>query len=198
MRQFNLREYKNELRSKTKQYRKTLSAEQKAQMDEAVFANVLRLREYKTCGSLFTYVSTDIEVDTRKIILKALEDGKRVAVPRCVHGTRDMVFHYVNSFDDLESGSFGVLEPKESCETAFSGESDLLLAPALVIDYDGFRIGYGKGYYDRYIARFEGKLAGLCYNDNFRKQIRRGRFDVPVDLVVTDIGIRTVQRKIFK
>ena len=198
MRQINLREYKNQLRSEIKEYRGSLPCEQKAQMDEAVFSNILRMREYKSSGTIFVYVSTDIEVDTRQIIIHALQNGKKVAVPRCIDGTREMLFHYITSFDDLESGTFGVEEPKETCEIAVGSPSDLMLVPALIIDYDGFRIGYGKGYYDRYIAQFTGRLAGLCYNDNFKRQIHRGRFDIPVNVIVTDTGIRTVRRKDFK
>lgn len=69
------------------------------------------LWQYKRCRMLLTYVSTAIEVDTRRIIERALADGKQVAVPRCVPGTRDMEFYLIRGLDELEPGTFGVLDP---------------------------------------------------------------------------------------
>ncbi len=92
MRPIDLREYKSKLRESTKARRRNLTPEQKQLLDSGVLANVKRMREYKRCETLYIYVSTPIEVDTRKIIDTAIADGKRVAVPRCIPETRHMTF----------------------------------------------------------------------------------------------------------
>lgn len=86
-----------------------MSPELKRHHDEAIRARVTGLWQYRSCKTLLTYVSTSIEVDTRALILTALEEGKRVAVPRCVPGTRDMEFYYIRGLEELEPGTFGVL-----------------------------------------------------------------------------------------
>lgn len=195
MQRINLKEYKNELREVAKEYRLSLSPEEKGEMDRAVLGNVLRLRQYKKYGTLFIYVSTPIEVGTREIIASALAAGKKVAVPRCIPGKYEMTFHYIESLDDLHPGAFSVDEPDEKLPVAEFNEDSLMILPALVVDRAGYRIGYGKGYYDRYMSGFSGPTAGLCYSENFVGKIHHGRYDYPVDVIVTQSGICSATAK---
>lgn len=190
---FDLREYKSELRSRFKTIRKEMSPEEKQKCDSAVFRRVISSSEYKRCSLLLTYVSTDIEVDTMALIGQALADGKKVAVPRCISGTRLMDFYYISSPDDLEPGSFGVLEPRtDICRKTAEFDGALCIVPGLSFDMQGFRLGYGKGYYDRFLSAHPNMyLLGLCYCRCTVQELISGRFDKPVDSLATDKYYKT-------
>ena len=195
MRPIDIRKYKQELRDSLKDERRNMVPESKAKLDAGVLRNVLRLYQYRSAQTVMVYVSTAIEVDTFGIIKNAWADGKRVAVPRCIPGTRLMEFHYITSFDDLKPGTFGVLEPYETLPVVENYTGCLMLLPALSIDYLGYRLGYGKGYYDRYMSRFNGSCAGICYSDCIRRHMYHGRFDRPVDVIVTEKWIKDVSSR---
>ncbi len=188
-----IRPLKSQLREKYKQMRRDLPPEVKAEKDRKIAERVFRLWQYRQNSILLTYVSTDIEVDTRSIICRALKDGKKVAVPRCVPGTRAMEFYYIDSMDDLEPGAFGVLEPRPDPAKLFTDFSQgICLVPAFSYDWNGFRLGYGKGYYDRFLSRFEGNMIGICYSECIRPSLPHGRYDRAVELLVTDRFLRRI------
>lgn len=195
MRPIDIRQYKQELREAIKQERRNMDRQFKQTLDLGVARNVSRLYQYRSCKTVLVYVSTEIEVDTFKIIENAWRDGKRVAVPRCINGTRLMEFHYIESFEDLAPGTFGVLEPFETLPVVEDFTGCLMLLPALSIDYLGYRLGYGKGYYDRYMSKFNAACAGICYSDYIRRHMYHGRFDRPVDVIVTEKWIKDVKSR---
>lgn len=199
-----IRPIKEGLREKYKQQRRSMTPAEKGARDESITARVASLWQYQRCRLLLTYVSTAIEVDTRRLIEKALADGKTVAVPRCVPGTRQMEFYRIRGIEELEPGTFGVLEPLPRPENLVTGfENSLCVVPALCYDWRGFRLGYGKGYYDRFLSRYEGTMIGICYSDCVQRSLPHGRFDRPVELLVTDRYLRrtapafggTIERK---
>ncbi|MCI8553570.1 MAG: 5-formyltetrahydrofolate cyclo-ligase [Clostridiales bacterium] len=191
-----IRPLKAGLRAKYKELRRTMPPEEKQRRDTAIARRVLSLWQYRRCDTLLTYVSTDIEVDTRRIMERALADGKRVAVPRCVPGTRRMEFYLIRSAGDLEPGTFGVLEPRPDSRFLLPEDTDgLCLVPALCYDWKGFRLGYGKGYYDRFLSGFRGRIIGLCYSSCVRRRLPHGRFDRPVELLVTERFLRRTGEK---
>lgn len=182
-----IRPLKAELRGHFKALRAGMPAGRKAELDQKILNRVVNLWQYREARLLLVYVSTPIEVDTRRLIERALRDGKQVAVPRCVPGTREMEFYQIHSLNELSPGTFGVLEPapvRRALITDFS--RSLCIVPALAFDGQGFRLGYGKGYYDRFLARFDGSTVGLCYDACISKRLPAGRFDRPVGLTVTE------------
>ena len=186
-----IRPLKTKLRAQYKDLRRKLPPFEKQRRDEAIAARVASLWQYKQCRILLCYVSTPLEVDTIGIIRRAFADGKQVAVPRCVENTRQMEFYCIQSLDELAPGTFGVLEPNP--KTGFllkDFTNGLCLVPALCYDWKGFRLGYGKGYYDRFLAEFKGHVIGLCYSDCIRRHLPHGKYDRPVDLLVTDKYLR--------
>lgn len=190
-----IRPIKMELRQKYRSLRQAMPPEIKAQKDEAIAAQVRRLWQYQRNSVLLIYVSTSIEVDTFRIIRQAIEDGKRVAVPRCVPDTRNMEFYYIRSTDELKPGTFGVLEPEANPENLYKeSEGGLCIVPAFSYDWRGFRLGYGKGYYDRFLSRFEGNMVGICYSECVQRSLPHGRFDRPVELLVTESYLRRTVR----
>lgn len=191
MRMVDIREYKQAIRSKGRAIRSETDKEKRQELDRKIANNVKRLYQYGPSKTILIYVSTQIEISTVEIIKNAFADGKRVAVPKCIPGTRNMEFYYINSFDDLESGTFSVLEPKDGCELLDSFDGCLMIMPGIQFDINGYRIGYGKGYYDRYMARYHGFSVGLCYDWELIRHLNHGRFDRPVNAIVTDSHIRT-------
>ena len=194
MRPIDIRGYKQELRLRSKERRKAMPQDEKQALDRAVAENVRRLKEYRPAKTILIYMSTPIEVDTVEIIKNAWADGKRVAVPRCIPDTRNMEFHYIDSFDSLSVGSFSVLEPDPSLPVVTDFSGCLMIVPGMHFDMKGYRIGYGKGYYDRYMVRFTGVSAGICYSNELKPFLYHGRYDRHVDVIVTDKRIKTCNK----
>lgn len=189
-----IRPLKQKLRAESKLYRNELSSNEKAELDSKISDRLFNTWQYKSCEVLLTYVSTEIEVDTREIISRALADGKRVAVPRCIDNTRLMDFYFIKDVDDLEGGYMGVLEPiPEKCEKMTDFSEGLCIVPALMFDLYGYRLGYGKGYYDRFLSNFCGETLGICYNRCVREKLPHGKFDKCVERIITQSRIITVE-----
>lgn len=181
----NLRQRKSELRSRYKKLRESFGPNKKKQLDSAITRRLLDLDEYKNAESVFAFISKDIEVDTEAIIADAFKSGKRVAVPLCEPETATIEFYYIKSRDDLKAGYYGILEPDaDKCEKADT--APIMIVPGLVFDRSGYRLGFGKGYYDRYLADFKGVTIGVCYSEAIENELPLGRYDRPIDLVVTD------------
>lgn len=195
MRPIDIRKYKQELRLKCRERRLGVDADVKKALDNSIAENVKKLKEYRPAKTLLIYMSTPIEVDTRRIIENAWADGKRVAIPRCIPDSRDMEFHYIDSFDNVSPGTFSVLEPDPTLPIVTDFSGCLMIVPGMQFDMKGYRIGYGKGYYDRYMVRFTGISAGICYSEELRPFMYHGRYDQSVDIVVTDKRIKTCKTK---
>lgn len=186
-----IRPVKARLREHYKALRRAMTPADKAARDRRIARRVGALWQYRQSRMLLTYVSTAIEVDTRGIIRRALDDGKIVGVPRCVDGTRNMEFYRIRSLEELEPRTFGVLEPDPArCEKLTNFQNSLCLVPALCYDEGGYRLGYGKGYYDRFLSRYPGVMVGIAYRSCVRRRLPRGRFDRPVELLVTEQYVR--------
>ena len=180
-------EEKRALRKKYLGIRDSLSPTEKADSDLRILNALLSLDEYKKASVIFAYASKGSEADTFGIIKRALDDNKAVALPKCKSGG-EMDFYFINSLNDLEPGCFGVLEPKASLKRADSPEG-LCIVPALAYSKGGIRLGYGKGYYDRFLPRFKGIAAGLCHHRLLTDKLPFYSTDYKVSLIITDKGI---------
>ena len=189
---FDIREYKKALREKYKKIRTEMPEDLKRSKDRAILEKIISLPSYRSSQLLLTYVSTSIEVDTLGLIEQALTDGKTVAVPKCMDSVGNMNFYEIHSFDDLESGYFSVLEPvPEKCRLVEDLAKAFCVIPALAYDRTGYRLGYGKGYYDRFLsANPELIKVGIEYCCCMETCLIHGRFDVPSDIVVTEKYIK--------
>ncbi len=110
----------------------------------------LNSTEYKRAKRVFAYYSVGREVDTHEIILRALADGKQVALPVSLAGSK-MIFREVRDLDHMKPGIYGIPEPDFTCSHIECRDDDLLIVPALCCDYEGNRLGRGAGYYDRFL-----------------------------------------------
>ena len=178
-------ENKKNIRKRITQLRNGLTELDVLRCSRAVIDRVFESDEYKNASAIYTYFETGKEVSTHAIIKKAWDDGKKVAVPLCIG--KDMEFIRIESFDSLMPGFKGILEPFEG-EVADDAEV-LMIMPGLAFDSSFNRIGYGGGFYDRYInghpdVKFT--LMALCYDFQIVDEaIETLDHDVPVDVIVT-------------
>ena len=177
---------KKELRAELIRLRKAMPPETRLDAEAEIFGRVVRCEQYKSYEALLIYVSDGIETDTRRLIRQALADGKQVFTPRCFKAEDRMTFHRITSFDDLEEGRFGLLEPKAHCEQYLPVKNALCVTPALAYDLSGHRLGFGRGFYDRFLSDFEGFKLGICYDSFIIENVFRESFDIPVDMIITD------------
>ena len=182
-----IRPIKKQMRSSCKEMRRSMDKTIKANLDRKIQNKLLNLFLVREADVVLTYVSTDIEVKTLDFINTLLEQGETVAVPKCLNDKGDMDFFIIKSLNDLESGFYGVQEPDaEKSDRVTVTEKSVCVVPAFLFDEKGFRLGYGKGYYDRFLSTFPGKTIGICYDENIRDSLMHGKYDRPVALIVTE------------
>lgn len=179
---------KSSLRKTAKEFRASLNITEKAKKDNLIFQKLIKLPEFLNSEIVLCYYSSEIEVDTIKIIEHSLKLNKKVALPKCIDQNGNMIFKYINSLDDVEIGSFGILEPFDKMiNYNFSDYKAICIIPALMVDNDGHRLGYGKGYYDKFLSRFNGFKCVLCYKENLVDKLPvYEKIDVKCDLFLTD------------
>lgn len=191
----NIREQKQRLRAESKRIRKSCPPDLKRRLDDAITDRVLALDAYRGSETLFCFVSSPIECDTHRLIRTALGNGKRVAVPKCLSGSGEMAFYFIRSLDELEPGYFGLLEPNpEKSERAADISGGLCIVPGLCFDYQGYRVGFGKGYYDRFLTDFGGVKVGVCYAKCVKSEVPHGAFDRAADMLVTEKYINRISK----
>ncbi len=179
---------KKELRSYIKIKRK--SVENKAEKDSLVAQNLLSLDEIKKADTVLCYISLDDEICTDEIVRVLLDSGKSVGAPYCVDNNGNMDFYYITDFDDLRIQSFGVREPViEKCKKVTSFDNTIIILPGLCFDSNGNRLGYGKGYYDRFLQIHSLISVGLCYNSLIVKKVPIDMYDKKADIIVTENDI---------
>ncbi len=191
-----LRDEKNTLRDQYKAMRRALSPEEKAVMDRKITDRIRSMVSYRYVDTVLLYYPKPTEIDTLPLAKSALSAGKKVAFPVTQENGR-MEFRLVENLDsDLIDGRFGIPEPAPTCPLfdKRGRSSALILVPALAFDREGYRLGYGKGYYDRYLEDFIVTSVGLVYHDFIADRLPRGRFDQAVDLLVTEKGVKMFER----
>ena len=172
------------------QERDSLSAEMRQAFSDMIINKVLELNEYKKADTILCYVSCRSEVSTIALIEHSLKAGKIVGVPK-VEG-EDMRFYRIMSLSDLEPGYFGVLEPKPNKTLLEDNTGNtLVIVPGLAFDSDLNRIGYGKGFYDRYFLKSEAAglrmvKCGIAFDMQICDWIEADPYDKHLDMIVTE------------
>ena len=159
---------------------------------QAILEKVLGLEAYRRAKLVHTYVSSkENEVDTRALICTCLAQGKRVAVPVVMPGTKTLAHALIDGLDQLVVGPWGLAQPDPAAATWLPAEAriDLVVVPGLAFDRRGHRIGWGGGYYDRFLAQVQTVKIGLCYDALVLDCIPGEPHDVPVDMVVAETAI---------
>ena len=184
---------KQRLREERLAARETLSEQERCVLDNCITQKLLATSEYAEATTVLTYVSVSSEVSTRMFIECALRDGKTAAVPRCLPGHR-LEFVAITSLEQLVPAPFNLLEPPKdlSALTEVQMSNAICIVPALLVDTKGYRLGYGAGFYDRFLSTYSGKKICLAYQQNLsREMLPHSAFDVAVDMVITESDVLT-------
>lgn len=184
---------KQSMREECLAARKALTAHERSELDGRIIQKLLTTSEYEKASTVLTYVSVSSEVSTRQFIKQALSDGKTVAVPRCLPQHR-LEFVAVTSLEQLVPAPFNLLEPPKELPalTEDTIEASICIVPALLVDIKGYRLGYGAGFYDRFLSTYPGKKICLAYHSNLSKVVLpHTEFDVAVDMVITESNVLT-------
>ena len=190
-----IRKDKDELRQRYLAGRAAMDREVKAARDEAICRCAVSLVSFRYAEFVLLYAATDNEIDVSAIAEAAFKAGKKVAFPRSDKETHTMRYHFVSSLDELSVDTYGIKEPPMDApiyEPALESGSAVCFVPGLLYDKAGFRLGYGKGFYDRYLSSFSGCKIGVIYSDYILPVVPRGRFDVSVDTLLTEKGVKSV------
>lgn len=138
-------------------------------------------------------LSYQYEVDTIPMIEQAWHEGKGVAVPLCDPETKAMHFRRIQSFEAVAPGYSGIREPIIDKSTYVEKDDlDLLIVPGLAFDERGFRLGYGGGFYDRYLSTFAYHTLGLCFHMQLVSDLPTDSYDIPVHGIITERDVRIV------
>lgn len=176
---------KAELRKKILQEMKAISQKQKQVMDQALTERFLNHPFYQEAKTIATYLSFPHEFQTQELIEQALKDGKKVLIPKTYpKGRMDFVVYHPQQ---LVKTSFGLLEPQGDLKVVEPSQIDLIHVPGLVFTREGYRIGYGGGYYDRYLEHFTGQSLSTIYPFQVQ-EFNSEDHDIPVQEVLTYEG----------
>ena len=144
--------------------------------------NLKKIPEFRLAKSIGMYYPIGSEVPTQDIIQEALSNGKEVLLPKVID--KNLEFRKIKDFHDLEKGSFDIMEPKDGCEA--SEKFDVILVPTVGISKDGYRLGYGHGFYDRFLAKNKLATISITYAKQVVKSVPKTSDDVRIDWIVTE------------
>lgn len=177
-------ETKSAIRKEVYARRKAACPDEIRENSRRIRERVTRLPEFSQAEWIYVYIDCKNEVMTGEIIREALAQGKKVAAPR-VEG-REMRFYRITSREDLEPGYFGIREPRQGLPEAEAGQT-LMIMPGVAFDRQRRRIGYGGGFYDRYLAGHPGiRTAALAFEFQMFSQVPWEETDILPDRVITE------------
>ena len=172
---------KDDMREKYKIIRKNII--NREDKDQIIFMKLLKNLHIKKVNTILIYVSTEYEVNTLKVISNFL-NNKKIAVPKVENGIIN--FYYINSLDDLKLGYHNIYEPISLLKVESFCDS-VCIVPGICFDKNNYRIGYGKGFYDKFLSKNKDLYTiGLCYKECLVKNIPINSYDCFVDKVITD------------
>lgn len=178
---------KKEIRKIVKDRRNEKTDEQIAQFSDKIMSLVVQMPEFQKADCIYAYIDYNHEVMTDKIIQKAWEMGKRVAVPKVVG--KDLIWYYITKQADVESGYMGIREPKTDLPTAKETDAFFIM-PGVAFDKSCHRVGYGGGFYDRYLEKPNTHYkAALAFTFQIFDGVPFEVHDILPDAVVSEAGI---------
>lgn len=178
---FMVTEAKRILRNNILAVRKSLTPEQMKERSKKVEEKLFGIEQFKKAKTIAFYIPLHNEVETRSMIERALKEGKEVLVPVTNDEIKMCRF---TSFDDLVPGKFGVPEPEK--KTPKDHDAEVVIVPGIAFGLCMHRIGYGKGYYDKYFKKSKAYGIGICHDFQVVDELPRHKHDVPMDLIITD------------
>ncbi|WP_137788887.1 5-formyltetrahydrofolate cyclo-ligase [Bacillus sp. E(2018)] len=180
---------KSQWRKELKQVLLSIGTEERKAKSEAISNLLFQTDEWKKADCFGITVSRGFELDTSYIINQAWNEGKTVAVPKCYSKHKQMEFRAITSYEELENVYMDLFEPRidvTSCIEA--SQMNMIIVPGLGFDSEGYRIGYGGGYFDRYLQTYGGSKFSLAYTLQTTKSLPHENYDIPVDKIITEYG----------
>ena len=170
------------LRKHLLEKRDATSAELRGIASEKIHENLKRNSPFINAQNIACYFPIGSEINTHDIMLDILKQGKNLLLPRITND--DIEFYIVSDLEKLEKGSFEIMEPKDSCKKA--EKIDCMLIPTIGVSKLGIRLGYGKGYYDRFLSSTDTVKISLTYSKQIIKSIPNDSHDIKMDWIVTE------------
>ena len=180
------------LRRELRAVRNALGAEYRRNAEEKMISSLLSLLQFQNAKTVLTFYPVGSEPAILPIAEAALTLGKRVAFPLCHPEGPFMTFHSVDSLDALTNGSYGIPEPDGISPAVSELEDAICIVPALAFDENGYRLGYGKGYYDRFLSSFDGVSVGLVFSSLLLCDLPRDEYDEKVDIIITEKEMKPI------
>lgn len=176
---------KDEIRAAIKAKRRALSDAEIKEKSRLITGNLLSLPYLSEASTVMTYLSAFKEPDTSGIIDYLHQSEKKIVVP--ISNTSDYTItpSYLSSPDKLVRGAYGIFEPSE-CIAADINDINIALIPGIAFDIRGMRVGFGKGYYDRFLEQFTGLKIGICYDFQMLDFVPASEHDVKMDIIITE------------
>jgi 5-formyltetrahydrofolate cyclo-ligase len=185
-----IRERKKEIRKEQLRRLRDQGPSLREERSRKIQEKLLSSEEFRAAGTVMTYVSLPTEVNTYYFIEKALERGKRVAVPYIEPNDQTIIASELAAIENLEKGPFGIYQPREGLAGAIPlKEIDLIVVPLVAYDAKNMRLGRGKGYYDKLLANKDlssAKTVGLAFHFQVVDSLPSNSHDRPVSRVITD------------
>ena len=182
------KEEKIRLRTVMRAEEKKLGAKYKAESSAAICRHVLAMPEYRDAETVFCFVGRQHEIDTMPLLRQIHADGKRLCVPLCVE-KGIMELRQISAIEDLIPGSYGIQEPPADALTVSVDDVDLSIIPCLTCDHGGRRLGFGGGYYDRFLGAYRSAAVLVCRERLIREELPVEPHDMPVPWVITERGL---------
>ena len=186
---------KAELRQSCRDLRSSLDREYIEMASEQAHELLISTEEYRLAKTVLLYYPIKNEISPLSIIESAKRDNKTVAFPLCNTESKTLSFKKVKSVDELKLTSFGLYEPQKQCDDALVDENTLCIVPAIAFSRDGQRIGYGMGYYDRFLKDFVGTSVGFSFSKLILSAIPKEAHDVPLDMIITESEVLYIAEK---
>ncbi len=185
---------KKELRALLKERRDAIPTEKRKELDREIINRIIHSPAFERATAVFLYAPIKGEINLLPLAHAAQRSGKRIAFPRCDTNTEQMQFFELVTGKKLITGAYGIPEPPADAPLCESDERTLCILPALSCDARGYRLGYGKGYYDKYLPHFRGATVCAVYHGLLAPELPVEAHDVPAQFVCTEKGFYSSQK----
>lgn len=172
--------------------RSSLSLEKRNKLSKSISDLLYKTKYYKNAKTIMAFINFGSEINTRYIIENSIDLKKSIVIPITVPETKELKVSKMLNYSELEIGHYNILTPKDEFIRFVNPNTiDLVLVPGLIFDKDGYRIGYGGGYYDRFLSKLDPSVPkiGICFDLQVQDTIPRNHYDIPVDFILTEKGL---------
>lgn len=179
---------KNKIRKDIIEKRDSLDLNEKKSFDQIIIERLKETDAYRKSKNIFFYIGFGSEIDTAKYIEEFLIEGKKVFVPRTNMAIKTMEAVEITSLGELERNKFGILEPNKDKKSTDKNLLQLVIMPGVAFDVDKGRIGYGGGYYDKYLENIDEGIPkiALAYEIQIIDNVPREDHDILPDFIITE------------